>query len=145
MSDNNYIISTNNKQMQLDVIHDFITNSYWARGIPFETMAKAVKNSLCFGVFTDNDKQVGFARLITDKATYAYLADVFILPEHQGQGLAKQLMERIIAHKDLQGLRRISLATHDAHSLYERYGFKPLATPEIFMELWQPEVYKTIK
>jgi GNAT superfamily N-acetyltransferase len=105
-------------------------------------MEKAIKNSLCFGVFTDSGNQVAFARMVTDSATFAYLADVFVLKEHRGKGLSKLLMQVIIAHPELQGLRRMALATSDAHSLYEQFGFKALGSPESFMELHQPDVYK---
>jgi GNAT superfamily N-acetyltransferase len=128
--------------MDLDLVHSFISRSYWASGIPIDTLKKAMENSLCFGVFHEKDGQVGFARMITDKATFAYLADVFILQEHRGLGLSKQLMSEIISHPDLQGLRRMALATRDAHDLYRKFGFTSLASPETFMELWSPDVYK---
>ncbi|OIQ00751.1 MAG: GNAT family N-acetyltransferase [Zetaproteobacteria bacterium CG2_30_46_52] len=139
---NGYSISTNLADMDIAVIHGCISNSYWAKGIPISVLEKAISNSLCFGVFTDSGQQVGFARLITDSATFAYLADVFILEAHRGKGLSKWLMENVIAHPDLQGLRRITLSTKDAHGLYEKYGFKPLANPQTFMEAWKPDVYQ---
>jgi len=139
---NGYSISTNLADMDIAVIHGCISNSYWAKGIPISVLEKAISNSLCFGVFTDSGQQVGFARLITDSATFAYLADVFILEAHRGKGLSKWLMENVIAHPDLQGLRRITLSTKDAHGLYEKYGFKPLANPQTFMEAWKPAVYQ---
>ena len=123
------------------MIHGFISASYWAAGIPIGTMRRAIENSLCFGVFTEGGDQVGFARMVTDKATFAYLADVFIVAAHRGKGLSKWLMQTILAHPELQGLRRISLATKDAHELYDQFGFKPLANPQIFMELLVPDVY----
>lgn len=128
--------------MNLSVIHQYISRSYWAKDIPFSTMKKAVENSLCFGVFSNTGEQVGFARVITDKATFAYLADVFILENHRGKGLSKWLMDNIIEHPELQGLRRMVLATRDAHGLYNQYGFVPLQSPSTFMELHQPDVYK---
>ena len=128
--------------MNLESIHKFISQSYWAEGIPIETLKKGIDNSLCFGVFNSEGSQVGFARMITDLATYAYLADVYVLEEHQGKGLSKWLMQEIMSHPDLQGLRRMTLATLDAHGLYEKYGFSALVKPEIFMENWDPEVYK---
>tara|TARA_Y100000034_G_C6573392_1_gene248541 strand:- start:31 stop:429 length:399 start_codon:yes stop_codon:yes gene_type:complete len=130
--------------MNLSVIHQYISRSYWAKDIPQQTMIKAIENSLCFGVFKDSGEQVGFARMITDKATFAYLADVFILENHRGKGLSKWLMDHIVEHPDLQGLRRMVLATRDAHGLYEQYGFTPLNSPSTFMELHQPDVYKQI-
>ena len=134
------IISTDKEKLDIDYIHGFLTTSYWAEGIPKHTVAKSITNSFCFGMY-EKDRQIGFARVITDFTTFAYLADVFILPDHQGQGLAKRLLKEVISHPELQGLRRMSLATHDAHSLYEKFGFKPLSHPEIFMELWDPNVY----
>ncbi|OZG70204.1 GNAT family N-acetyltransferase [Hahella sp. CCB-MM4] len=136
-----YKISTNHDDMDVSVIHGFISRSYWASGIPMETMSRAIKNSLCFGVFLDTGEQVGFARMITDEATFAYLADVFVLEEHQGKGLSKWLMKTIIEHPKLQGFRRMVLATRDAHALYEQFGFRALANPQTFMELWVPDVY----
>jgi N-acetylglutamate synthase-like GNAT family acetyltransferase len=135
-------ISSESEDMDLEAIHDFISESYWAKGIPKRTLKKAVENSLCFGVFDSAGAQVGFARAVTDSATFAYLADVYILDKHRGQGLSKWLMAEVLSHPELQGLRRIALATFDAHGLYKKYGFKPLAKPEIFMESWNPNVYK---
>ncbi|WP_258406659.1 GNAT family N-acetyltransferase [Shewanella spartinae] len=137
-----YSITTDKDAFDFDVIYGFISQSYWAMGIPKETMRRAIANSLCFGVFDKDNKQVGFARLITDSATFAYLADVFILPSHRGKGLSKYLMETIVAHPDLQGLRRIVLATRDAHGLYAQYGFQPIENPEILMQIWHPNVYQ---
>jgi len=124
----------------MDVIHGFLTASYWSPGISRALVERAVRNSVCFGVYEEG-RQVGFARVITDQATFAYLADVFILEAHRGRGLAKALMSAIVADPRLQGLRRWVLATRDAHGLYERYGFTPLAKPQRFMELHQPDVY----
>jgi len=138
----NYRISSEQSELDVKSIHEFISKSYWAEGIPIETLTRAIHNSLCFGVFTKEKGQVGFARMITDSATYAYLADVYILEEHRGKGLSKRLMDEIMSHPDLQGLRRMTLATADAHGLYEKYGFSELAKPEIFMENWKPEIYK---
>ena len=134
-------ISSEMKDMDLDAIHDYISKSYWAKGIPIDTLKRAVQNSICFGVFDRVGAQIGFARAVTDCATYAYLADVYILEEHRGIGLSKWLMSEVMSHPSLQGLRRITLATRDAHSLYEKFGFKALAKPEIFMEDWNPNVY----
>lgn len=129
--------------MDISFIHSFLAKSYWAGGIPLETLTKAIENSLCFGVFAESGEQVGFARMITDCATYAYLADVFIIEAHRGKGLSKSLMQFITAYPSLQGLRRITLATRDAHNLYARFGYKSLANPTLFMEKWNPDVYKT--
>ena len=115
--------------MDIDLIHSFLSRSYWAEGISKEIIRRSIEGALCFGVF-ENDKQVGFARMITDKATFAYLADVFIIEEYRGLGLSKWLMETIMAHPDLQGLRRMMLATRDAHELYKKFGFTPLNNVE---------------
>ena len=130
-----------NENMDIAFVHNFISKSYWAAGIPIETLSRALDNSLCFGVFLETGQQVGFARVVTDEATFAYLADVFIAQEHQGKGLSKLLMQSILAHPQLQGLRRMVLATRDAHGLYQQFGFEPLANPELFMEMWQPDIY----
>lgn len=140
-----YRISSNIQEMDLSVIHGFISQSYWASNIPLSTLQRAIENSLCFGVFGPSGEQVGFARMITDKATFAYLSDVFILEEHRGKGLSKRLVQEIVSHPQLQGLRRMVLATLDAHGLYEQYGFKALANPQTFMEIWNPDVYKDAK
>ena len=134
-------ISSDRDEMDFEAIHAFIVESYWARGIPRETLQRAIENSLCFGVFTEHGEQIGFARAVTDTATFAYLADVYVLEAHRGQGLSKWLMQEILSHPGLQGLRRISLATQDAHGLYARFGFTPLSNPETLMELWNPDVY----
>ncbi|MFT7684069.1 MAG: GNAT superfamily N-acetyltransferase [Moritella dasanensis] len=142
MMDEAYNVSTNFTDMDLDVIHGFISASYWAKGIPMATLLRSLENSLCFGVFTQGGEQVGFARMITDKATFAYLSDVFVLEAHQGKGLSKLLMTAIIAHPELQGLRRMLLATSDAHGLYQQFGFKALADPDIYMTLHRPNIYE---
>jgi ribosomal protein S18 acetylase RimI-like enzyme len=135
-------VSSDFEEMNLDAVHAYIAKSYWAKGISRATLKRAMENSICFGIFDTCDAQVGFARTVTDYATYAYLADVYVLEEHRGKGLSKWLMSEVMSHPKLQGLRRITLATRDAHGLYESFGFKPLAMPEIFMEAWSPNVYK---
>ena len=130
--------------MDIDLIHSFLTRSYWAEGISKEIIRRSIEGALCFGVF-ENDKQVGFARMITDKATFAYLADVFIIDEYRGLGLSKWLMEVIMSHPDLQGLRRIMLATRDAHELYKKFGFTQLNNVDRWMHIHYPDVYKVIK
>lgn len=140
-----YEVSDDPKRLDLDVIHGYLTRSYWSPGIPRETVARAIANSLCFGIYASDGSQVGFARLITDRATYAYLADVFVLEDHRGRGLSKRLMETIIAHPEVQGLRRWTLATRDAHDLYARYGFTPIAKPDRMMERHDPDVYARLK
>lgn len=126
--------------LDVELIHSFLRGSYWAAGIPRAVVERSLRGSLCFGVY-EGDAQVGFARCVTDRATYAYLADVFVLPSHRGRGLSKWLMECVLAHPDLQGLRRWSLVTRDAHRLYARYGFVPLQTPERYLEKLDPQVY----
>jgi N-acetylglutamate synthase-like GNAT family acetyltransferase len=136
-----YQFSSRYEDMDLNLIHSFISRTYWASGIPQDTLTKALVNSICFGAFKDSGEQVAFARVITDKATFAYLADVFVLEEHRGKGLSKCLMHTVIHHPDLQNLRRMVLATRDAHGLYEQFGFKSLSNPQTFMEIWKPDVY----
>lgn len=129
-----YEVSTDKSRFDVALIHKFLSQeSYWAPNIPREIVERSIEGSLCFGVF-QGDQQVGFARVVTDQATFAYLSDVFILPEHRGQGLSKKLVETIMNWPTLQGLRRWMLATRDAHTLYEQFGFKALDTPENFMQ-----------
>ncbi len=135
-----FIISTDRGRLDLDVVHGFLTESYWAKGVPREVVARSIENSLCFGVYS-GQKQVGFARVISDCATYAYIGDVLVLEAYRGQGLGKWLMECIRRHPRLQGLRRWSLVTHDAHELYAQFGFTPLKSPEKYMEFSQPSIY----
>ncbi len=135
-----YIISTDNIRLDIRIIHDFISNqSYWAQGRPLETVQRALDHSLNFGLYK-SDQQVGFARVVTDYATFGWIADVFVLSEHRGQGLSKWLMEVILSHRDLQGFRRWVLATKDAHSLYARFGFIALHRPERWMERPDPNM-----
>jgi GNAT superfamily N-acetyltransferase len=135
-------VDTDGSRLDVSLVHDFLSrSSYWARGIPLEVVRRSIENSLCFGIY-DDDMQVGFARLVTDRATFAYLADVFIVESHRGRGLGKLLMDAIVAHPEVQGLRRWLLGTRDAHGLYAQYGFHPLAAPERFMERHDPLVYE---
>lgn len=140
MPKSTYSISTDRSRFDVDLIHSFLTNCYWANGIPRDVLQRSIDNALCFGVF-EGSQQVGFARVITDYATYAYIGDVFIIEAHRGQGLAKQLMHAIMTHPRLQNLRRWSLVTRDAHGLYEQFGFTQLANPERYMEIRNPDVY----
>ena len=135
-----YEISCDKERLDVDAIHAFLQRSYWSPGVPRNVVQRAISNSLCFGVY-QSAGQVGFARVVTDKATFAYLADVYILESHRGLGLGKKLLEFIMAHQDLQGLRRFMLATRDAHGLYAQFGFGPVATPERLMEILDPDVY----
>lgn len=137
-----YRVSTDPRDMQLSVVHGYLTRSYWAKGIPLATVQRSLEHAMCFGVFRGSE-QVGFARVITDRATFAYLADVFVLEAHRGRGLSKRLMTAILQHPDLQGLRRWMLGTRDAHGLYEQFGFTRLTNPERFMERHDPDVYET--
>jgi N-acetylglutamate synthase-like GNAT family acetyltransferase len=138
-----YKISEDLSEIDLKAVHGYLSNAYWSKGIPFEKMYEALQNSLCFGILTESGSQIGFARMITGKATFAYLADVFILQDHRGKGLSKWLMEAILSHRDLQGLRRMMLATKDAHGLYKKFGFEALENPEKLMELLNLNVYQT--
>ena len=131
---NTYDISTDPGRLQLDAIHAYLTRSYWSPGIPRDVVARAIANSMCFGLY-QGESQVGFARVVTDKASFAYLADVYVLEAHRGQGLSKRLVGEILAHPELQGLRRFLLATADAHGLYAQFGFNALARPQNMMEL----------
>jgi GNAT superfamily N-acetyltransferase len=130
-------VTTDQARLDRDVIHGFLSRSYWAAGIPRELVERSLEHSICFGAF-EGDRQVGFARVISDRATYAYVSDVFVLESHRGRGVGKQLMAAIMAHPDLQGLRRWSLATRDAHALYRQYGFGEPRHPERLMEILAP-------
>jgi GNAT superfamily N-acetyltransferase len=136
-----FTVSTDHERINLDVVHGFLTECYWAKGVPREAVARSIENALCFGVYAEN-KQIGFARVISDYATYAYIGDVFVLEPFRGRGLGKWLMECIMQHPRLQGLRRWSLVTSDAHGLYAQFGFEPLKKPQNYMELHRPDVYK---
>ena len=141
---NTYDISADPGRLQPDVIHAYLVRSYWSPGVPRAVVYRAIANSLCFGIYArDGDVQVGFARVVTDKATFAYLADVYVLEEHRGQGLSKRLVAVVLAHPELQGLRRFMLGTKDAHGLYAQFGFKPLAAPERVMEIRHADPYRT--
>ena len=134
-------ISTDKSRLDPSVIHHFLTYSYWAKDIPLENVEKRLKNALCFGVY-DGENQIGFARVISDYESFAYLADVFILETHRGQGLSKRLMETVFAHPDLQNLRRFMLATADAHGLYSQYEFQELKNVDRWMEKVDLTVYQ---
>jgi hypothetical protein len=163
-----FLVSTDRSRLDLDVIHTFLAHSYWAKGIPREVVERSIEHSLCFGIYDPSKEdgpssfrnkrekkdgatragrngapQVGFARVVSDFATVAYLGDVFILESHRGLGLGKFLMECITQHPALQGLRRWILLTRDAHGLYSQFGFTPLKIPERYMELHRPNVYQT--
>jgi GNAT superfamily N-acetyltransferase len=121
-----YVISTDRARLDLDLVHRFLSeDAYWSPGVARDVVERSIGNSLCFGLY-DGEGQVGFVRVVTDRAAFAYLADVFVMPEHRGRGLGKWLVETVLSHPDLQDLRRFFLGTADAHSLYERYGFQPI-------------------
>lgn len=133
-----FLISTDKQLLDFDAIHNYLDKiSYWAKGIPAERLRRAIENSICFGVY-HHKKQIGFARVITDEATFAYLADVFILDEYRKQGLSKWLMQTVMQQPNFEGIRRWSLATRDAHGLYAQFGFTPVDKPELWMQIFTP-------
>ncbi len=143
-----FLISTDPALLDVAEVHSFLTTCYWSPGIPRHIVERAISHSLCFGLYGAADDgpirpQIGFARVVTDRATFAYLCDVFVLEPFRGQGLGHWLMESVFAHPDLQGLRRFMLMTRDAHGLYERFGFSGLADPTRCMARWNPSVYTT--
>ena len=139
-----FIFSDDSNLVDANAVHYYLsTQSYWAKGIPLALVQKSIVNSLCFGVYKDT-VQIGFARWITDKATFAYLADVYIEEIHRGQGLSKKLMSLMLFHKDLQGLRRYMLATNDAHGLYSQFGFKAIEHPDRLMAIVIKDAYKDL-
>jgi GNAT superfamily N-acetyltransferase len=138
-----FLISTSREHLNLDVVHGFLTNCYWAKGISREIVARSIEHSLCFGIYENAGAQVGFARVVTDFATVAYLGDVFVLESHRGRGLSKWLLNCIVRYPALENLRRWILLTRDAHGLYSQFGFTPVMAPERYMELHRPNVYET--
>jgi GNAT superfamily N-acetyltransferase len=132
---NGYEISTDPERLDLDVIHGFLREAYWSPGVPREVVQRSFAHSLCFGLYAPGGAQAGFARAVTDHATFAWIADVFVLPEHRGRGLATWLMRTVLDHPDLQELRRVVLATRDAHGLYLRFGFEPLPNADRWLAL----------
>lgn len=141
-----HVVSTDVRRIQIDDLHAFLDqHSTWARGIPRQTVDKAIAHSLNFGMYEDDDaaRMVAFCRIVTDYATFGNLVDVFVAPDRRGRGLSKLLMSAVMAHPIVSGLRRFTLATNDAHSLYAKYGFTPLNFPETFMEIYRPGIYRT--
>jgi GNAT superfamily N-acetyltransferase len=136
-----YLISDERSKLDVDAIHAFLSRSYWAAGIPFELVARSVENSLCLGVYDAAGRQVGLARVISDYATFAYLCDVYVLEPHRGRGLGKAVMRAVVSHPRLQGLRRFTLGTRDAHGLYAQFGFGPPSAPQNRMEKNAPNPY----
>jgi GNAT superfamily N-acetyltransferase len=137
-----FVISTSRDRLDLGVVHGYLTNCYWAKGIPREIVVRSIEHALCFGIYDGTGAQVGFARVISDFATIAYVGDVFVLETHRGRGLGKWLMQCVVQHPALQGLRRWILTTRDAHGLYSQVGFAPVKCPERFMEIHRPDVYE---
>jgi GNAT superfamily N-acetyltransferase len=137
-----YVISADPARLDTSAIHGYLKRSYWAEGIPLEIVERAVKASLCIGAYDQEDKQVGLVRLISDYATFCFVCDVFVLEPHRGRGLSKAMLTMAFEHPRLQGLRRFSLVTLDAHELYRQFGFRPLAFPERHMERTVPDLYK---
>lgn len=134
-------VTSDRSRMDIDAIHAFLSQeAYWSKNIPREIVERAIAHSLCFGAF-DDDAQVGFARVITDYATFAYIADVFVLESHRGRGIGKAIMNAIAQHPELQGLRRWHLVTRDAHALYAQFGFEPVDAPERHMMKVVPNAY----
>jgi GNAT superfamily N-acetyltransferase len=141
-----YLLSDDPSRLDLDVIHGYLAReSYWAGDIPRDIVERAVRNSLCIGAYASAGFQVGLARLVTDYATYAWLCDVFVVESHRRHGLGKALIQAVVAHPRLQNLRRIALATRDAHGLYAQFGFTPLATPQTHMERRNQEIYRQLR
>jgi GNAT superfamily N-acetyltransferase len=138
------LVSTDRGRLDLNLIHGFLTNSYWAKDISREIVARSIERSLCFGGYDGSGAQVGFARVISDFATYAYVADVFVVESCRGSGLGKLLMESILMHPELQGLRRWNLTTRDAHTLYAQFGFTPLKFPDRYMEILRLNMYEAV-
>ena len=136
-----FVISTDPSRLDRSLVARFLAGSYWAKGIPQEVVDRSIENSLCFGLYS-GQKQLGFARVITDFATFAYLADVFVVETSRGEGLGVWLMEVIMAHPSLQNLRRWMLVTRDAHGLYEKFGWRSLSNPERIMEIVDPDIYE---
>jgi hypothetical protein len=140
-NEHGFVFSTDKAKLNLPYVHNFISQSYWAQGIPIHLIEQCVQNSLCFGIYK-GDQQVGFARVITDYTTFAYLADVFVDEAYRGKGLSKSLMKFIFSFEEFKLLRRFILATRDAHGLYSQFGFTPLKAPDKFMEIHRPDVYQ---
>ena len=132
--DSEFEISTDRTRLDIDLIHGFLQNSYWAKGRRRTVVERSIRHSLCFGVYR-GERQVAFARVVSDRAVFAYLMDVFVVPEFRGRGISKALMRAVVEHPDLQNLRVFLLATRDAHGLYAQFGFRPLAEPERWMAI----------
>jgi GNAT superfamily N-acetyltransferase len=134
------LVTTDPARLDIETVHGFLTRSYWAEGIPREVVERSIRHSICFGAF-EGDRQVGFARVISDRATFAYVGDVFVLPSHRGRSIGKRLMACITSHPELQNLRLWTLFTRDAHGLYRQHGFGEARHPDRLMERRQPQPY----
>jgi GNAT superfamily N-acetyltransferase len=139
--DGDILISTDPARLDLETVHGFLTGSYWAEGIPRETVERSIRHSICFGAF-DGERQVGFARVISDRATFAYVSDVFVLDSHRGRGIGRQIMTAVTTHPELQNLRLWTLFTRDAHGLYRQVGFREARHPDRLMERRQLQPYR---
>lgn len=137
-----YRLSFDPAELQLDAIHAYLQRSYWSPGIPKEIVAKAIAHSFCIGAYGPDGAQVGFARLVTDHATFGYLADVYVLEDHRGKGLSRAMVEALLAPPEVRGFRRLMLATRDAHGLYEKLGFEPVMDPKPLMQILRKDVYQ---
>ncbi|MEW6983970.1 GNAT family N-acetyltransferase [Colwelliaceae bacterium 6471] len=135
-----FLLSDDKSLLKLNAIHDYLTSSYWSTGISKTLIERAIDNSLCFGLYA-NEQQIGFARVITDKSSFAYLADVFVLPDYEKRGLGTALIDFIMQHTDLKNLRRFMLCTRDAHGLYRKFGFTEIDNPKMMMQINQPDLY----
>ncbi len=138
---NGYRLSLDPLDLQVDAIHAYLVRSYWSPGIPKTTVAKAILHSLCIGAYGPDGAQVGFARIASDHATFGYLADVYVLEEHRGKGLSRAMVEALLALPEVQGFRRLMLATRDAHGLYEKLGFEPVTDPKPLMQILRKDIY----
>jgi len=139
-----FAVSADSSKLDIGAIHDFLTHCYWSEGIPKKTVERAIEHSLCFGLF-EGKKQIGFARVVSDRATYAYLCDVYVLETYRGKGLGTWLMSCVMKHPDLQGLRRFTLLTRDAHGLYQKFGFAAAKNPSRYMEIHNADIYNKSK
>jgi GNAT superfamily N-acetyltransferase len=140
-----YQISTDPGRLDIDAMHAYLTRSYWSPGIPIETVRRAARNSLCFGLYQRaGGRQVGLTRVVTDHATFAYLCDVYVLEEHRGKGLSKWMMREVMAHPALTGARRAMLGTRDAHGLYARFGFRAPPDDGVLMQVLRPDMYREV-
>ena len=139
-----YTVTSDPDRLDMDVVHGYLSRAYWCEEIPRATLERALRHSLCFSLF-EGERQIGLVRVITDYTTFAYLCDVFVLESHQGKGLGTWMMQCVMQHPELQGLRRWHLTTRDAHALYRKVGFVPLSKPERHMEVFTPDIYKLHK